>query len=54
MSTKIHKPTEGELEIGQVASLINEIKPASEIIKEILTEFEFARNEQNSAKFTFA
>lgn len=46
--------TEGELEIGQVASLINEIKPASEIIKEILTEFEFARNEQNSAKFTFA
>jgi enoyl-[acyl-carrier protein] reductase II len=46
--------TEGELEIGQVASLINEIKPASEIIKEILTEFEFALNEQNSAKFTFA
>ncbi|WP_456424445.1 NAD(P)H-dependent flavin oxidoreductase [Lutibacter sp.] len=30
----------GELEIGQVAGLISEIKPVSEIIKEIITEFE--------------
>ncbi|MEI6265984.1 MAG: nitronate monooxygenase [Sphingobacteriia bacterium] len=30
---------EGELEIGQVASIINEIKPAAEIVKEIITEF---------------
>ncbi|MCF6167608.1 nitronate monooxygenase [Lutibacter sp.] len=29
----------GELEIGQVAGLIYEIKPVSEIIKEIITEF---------------
>jgi len=30
---------EGELEIGQVASQINEIKPAAEILKEIWQEF---------------
>ncbi|MHA7943402.1 NAD(P)H-dependent flavin oxidoreductase [Formosa sp. 3Alg 14/1] len=31
---------EGELEIGQVAGLIHEIKPVSEIVSEIITEFE--------------
>jgi len=31
---------EGELEIGQVAGLINEIKPAAEIINEMIMEFE--------------
>lgn len=31
---------EGELEIGQVSSLIKEIKPAAEIVKEIWTEFQ--------------
>jgi len=30
---------EGELEIGQVAGLIHQIKPAAEIVKEIITEF---------------
>lgn len=30
---------EGELEIGQVAGLINEIKPAKDVIDEIITEF---------------
>lgn len=30
----------GELEIGQVAGLIHEIKPAAEIVEEIITEFE--------------
>lgn len=34
---------EGELEIGQIAGLINEIKPAAEIVKEIITEFEAAK-----------
>ncbi len=29
----------GELEIGQIAGLIHEIKPAAEIVKEIVTEF---------------
>lgn len=30
---------EGELEIGQISGLINEIKPAAEIVKEIIDEF---------------
>ena len=34
---------EGELEIGQVASLIHEILPASEIVENLLEEFETAR-----------
>ncbi|MFH2141290.1 MAG: nitronate monooxygenase [Bacteroidota bacterium] len=32
---------EGEMEIGQVSGLINEIKPVNEIISEIITEFNF-------------
>ncbi len=36
---------EGELEIGQVASLINEIKPAAQIIADMMREFEEAKNE---------
>ncbi|MEP7255006.1 MAG: nitronate monooxygenase [Ferruginibacter sp.] len=31
---------EGELEIGQVSAIINKIKPAAEIVKEIWNEFE--------------
>ncbi len=31
---------EGELEIGQVSALIHEIKPAAEIVEEIISEFE--------------
>ena len=30
----------GELEIGQIAGLIHDIKPAKEVLKEIITEFE--------------
>ena len=44
---------DGELEIGQIAGLIDEIKPAAEIVKEIISEFNFAKNEQNSAKYIF-
>lgn len=36
---------EGELEIGQVSALIDEIKPAGEIVREIVEEFETARRE---------
>ncbi len=36
---------EGELEIGQISGLISEIKPAAEIVKEILTEFEAVKKE---------
>lgn len=35
---------EGELEIGQIAGLINEIKPVKEIINEMITEFNWAKN----------
>lgn len=36
---------EGELEIGQVASLIHEILPAAEIVHRMMAEFETARKE---------
>ncbi|MGM0932435.1 MAG: NAD(P)H-dependent flavin oxidoreductase [Bacteroidota bacterium] len=36
---------EGELEIGQIAGLIHEIKPAAEIVKEMIKEFERAKAE---------
>ena len=35
---------EGELEIGQIAGLIKEIKPAAVIINEMVSEFEFEKN----------
>ncbi|MFP2995914.1 nitronate monooxygenase [Spongiivirga sp. MCCC 1A20706] len=36
---------EGELEIGQIAGLIHEIKPAAQIVKEMVAEFEEATKE---------
>ena len=39
---------EGELEIGQIAALIKELKPAKAIIKEITEEFEAAKAELQS------
>ena len=42
---------EGELEIGQIAGLIHEIKPAAEIISEMIFEFKKARKEME--KFNF-
>ena len=36
---------EGELEIGQIAGLIHEIKPAAQIIAEMMAEFEQAKKE---------
>jgi len=36
---------EGELEIGQIAGLIRDIKPAGRIVKEMLEEFEAAKKE---------
>ena len=36
---------EGELEIGQISGLINEIKPAADVVAEIINEFEQARKE---------
>jgi enoyl-[acyl-carrier protein] reductase II len=36
---------EGELEIGQIAGLIHEIKPVAEILFEMVSEFEIAKKE---------
>ncbi len=36
---------EGELEIGQIAGLIHEIKPVAEIIAEMVSEFKIAKKE---------
>lgn len=35
---------DGELEIGQVAAIIHKIMPAADIVKEIVTEFQLAKN----------
>lgn len=42
---------EGELEIGQIAGLIHEIKPVKEIIEEIITDFELAKREISNLTF---
>jgi len=44
---------EGELEIGQVAGLIDDIKPVKEIIENIITEYHQAIAAINSPKFQF-
>jgi enoyl-[acyl-carrier protein] reductase II len=36
---------DGELEIGQIAGLIHDIKPVADIVNEIVAEFEVAKNE---------
>lgn len=42
---------EGELEIGQIAGLIHEILPAKQIVEEMITEFEIARQEKSKFEF---
>ena len=42
---------EGELEIGQISALVKEIKPAAEIIKDILDEFNAAKKQLLDDKF---
>ncbi|MFT5103121.1 MAG: enoyl-[acyl-carrier protein] reductase II [Candidatus Latescibacterota bacterium] len=39
---------EGELEIGQIAGLIHDIKPAAQIVSEMLMEFALAKKEVGS------
>jgi enoyl-[acyl-carrier protein] reductase II len=39
---------DGELEIGQISGLINEIKPAGKIVEEIMNEFHKAKEELNN------
>ncbi|WP_428225756.1 NAD(P)H-dependent flavin oxidoreductase [Flavobacterium sp.] len=42
---------EGELEIGQIAGLIHEVKPVQEIIDEVMTQFEEAMKMNENFKF---
>ncbi|WP_426095736.1 NAD(P)H-dependent flavin oxidoreductase [Flavobacterium sp. DSR2-3-3] len=42
---------EGELEIGQVAGIIHVIKPAGEIVEEMITDFELAKKELLNINF---
>lgn len=42
---------EGELEIGQVAGLIHEIKPVKDIIEEVISEFEASIKQIGGIKF---
>lgn len=44
---------EGELEIGQIASVIDDIKPAKEILEDILMEYRQALSEFSEPKFQF-
>ena len=44
---------EGELEIGQISSVIDDIKPAAQIVEEILKEYRQAKAEMNTEKFNF-
>ncbi|MFC4815578.1 NAD(P)H-dependent flavin oxidoreductase [Flavobacterium sp. GCM10023249] len=36
---------EGELEIGQIAGLIHDIKPVAQVVEEVIAEFELAKKE---------
>lgn len=44
---------EGELEIGQVSGMIDQVQPAAEILNEILEEYRTALAEQSTEKYKF-
>jgi len=44
---------EGELEIGQIAGVIDKIMPAKEIVDEIIQEYQEAKTELSSNKYNF-
>jgi enoyl-[acyl-carrier protein] reductase II len=44
---------EGELEIGQVSGLIHAIKPAADIVSEIISEYRLALKELTNNKYIF-
>jgi enoyl-[acyl-carrier protein] reductase II len=43
--------TEGELEIGQISGMIKEIKPAAQVVDEIMNEFAIAKKELENIRF---
>ena len=42
---------EGELEIGQVSGLIHDIKPVSEIIGDIIRDYQITMQKMSTMKF---
>ncbi len=44
---------DGELEVGQISALIQEIKPAQEVVNEIIAEFKQTLEEQTKDKYRF-
>jgi len=44
---------EGELEIGQVSSIIDSIKPAGHIVNDIVLEYKVAKEQLNHVKYSF-
>lgn len=44
---------EGELEVGQIAGLIRSIKPAAEVVQEIIDEYRMALKERSDEKYQF-
>ncbi|MBK7129824.1 MAG: nitronate monooxygenase [Crocinitomicaceae bacterium] len=46
--------TEGELEIGQISSIIRDIKPAAKIIEDIMAEYHLALESLSSPNYRFA
>lgn len=44
---------EGELEVGQISGLIGEIKPAAEIVEEIIHDFNKKRTEMQNEIYSF-
>jgi enoyl-[acyl-carrier protein] reductase II len=42
---------EGELEIGQVSAMINEVKPAAEVFNQLMKEYREARQKLLSENF---
>ena len=45
--------TEGELEIGQISGIIHDVLPVAEIFKNMISEFEMAKNEIISINYEF-
>ena len=45
--------TEGELEIGQISGIIHDVLPVVEIFKNMISEFEMAKNEIISTNYEF-
>jgi enoyl-[acyl-carrier protein] reductase II len=44
---------EGELEIGQIASLISAIKPAAQVVQELLQEYNTIKAQLSTANYDF-